>query len=209
MRKEPSPIRDVDWRDRFLLWKRVIFALVGGLAGGSLGYNAVHNSAGFLVGCALGAVTSWHYIELWGRFSSKVYFPSGSTTPYKHQYSQALALLMQGKVDAAIAEFERDIAEEPKRTDGYLHLARLYRDHLQRYDEALAWFKRARNEADISPGEDMLVTREVFEVYAHKLNEPRRAMPELARLVEKYPDSPAAEWARAELKSLRDEMSSS
>jgi hypothetical protein len=44
------------------------------------------------------------------------------------------------------------------------------------------------------------------DIYVHKLKEPRRAMPELARLVERFPGTPAAAWAKEQLKQGRESM---
>ncbi len=37
------------------------------------------------------------------------------------------------------------------------------------------------------------------------MGQPRRAIPELARLIDTFPDDPAAAWAKSELLRIRDE----
>lgn len=194
---------DYDHRDRKLLAQRIGLAGIAGLGGGMIGFLVVRNVLGFGVGFVLGAAASWQFIELVARLAAKFYMPTGSTTPYKRQFSQAKALAIQGKYEAAIAEYERDIAEDPTEAEPYLQIARILRDRLGRHEEAIAWFKRARREARLSEGEDILTAREIVEVLTLRLAEPRRALPELARLLDTYPTAPAAQWARREMAEIR------
>lgn len=206
-KKQPA-LRDVDRRDVNLLAQRAQFAFVAGVLGGLIGYIAVGNWLGVIAGALLGMVASWKYIDLWGDFAGKLYSPSGRSTPYRHQHSQALALVAQGKYEAAIAEFERDIAAEPRKSEPYLHIARLHRDKLGNFDESIAWFRRARAAGALSPAEDQLVSREIVEIWTARLKQPARAIPELARLAETAAGTPNGEWARAELAALRATLSS-
>jgi len=53
------------------------------------------------------------------------------------------------------------------------------------------------------------VAQELIELYRHKLDEPRRAMPELARIAQLVPGTPQAEAATRELAELRAGMGGS
>ena len=201
-----KPLRDVDFRERKLLAQRVIFGLLAGAVMGSIGYIATGNGWGFWGGFAIGVPVSWKYIELWGRFAAKFYMPTGHSTPYRNQHSEAAALILAKQYDAALHRLELDMAEDPKDVEPYLIAARMHRDKLQKYDEALAWFKRARSSCKLEPGTDVLIGREMVELYARRLKQPERGIPELARLAEKYAGTPAGELARRELLELRQEV---
>ena len=201
-----KPLRDVDFRERKLLLQRAVFALLGGVALGFWGYVATRNGWGFAGGFLIGAAASWKYIELWGRFAAKFYMPTGHTTPYRNQHSEATALILAKQYDAALHRLELDIAEDPKDVEPYLIAARMLRDKQQKYDAALAWFKRARTSCTLAPGTDVLIGREMVELYARRMKQPERGIPELARLAEKHAGTPAGELARRELQELRQEI---
>jgi len=95
------------------------------------------------------------------------------------------------------------IAEDPSDPIPYLRIARINRDNLKRYDEAVRWLRRALGEAALPPGAAHLATRELVELYMTKLNDPRRAAPLLARMAEERSGSPEGEWAASELARVK------
>jgi hypothetical protein len=99
-----------------------------------------------------------------------------------------------------------EVLEAPEEGEPYLRVARLYRDRLEDLEEALRWFKRAIEEATLSKGQEILTRKEIAELLIHRMGEPRRAAPELARLTETYPETPDGQWAREELARIKDEM---
>jgi hypothetical protein len=96
------------------------------------------------------------------------------------------------------------VSEFPEDPEPYIRIARLKRDKLSQYEDAVFWFKRARNDSDISGGQELLVTQEMIEIYRDKLETPTRAIPELARIVDRFPEDQAAEWAQEELARLKE-----
>jgi tetratricopeptide (TPR) repeat protein len=133
-----------------------------------------------------------------------IYAPSGSTTPPVREYSRARALTMQGKYEQAAAAWEIHVTEHPDDPVPYLESARLYRNDLHDLEQAVRWYKRAMDESRISGGQLLLATQEITEIYRHKLNQPRKAIPYLADFVSKYPDDPHVEGAKAQLEELRE-----
>jgi tetratricopeptide (TPR) repeat protein len=113
---------------------------------------------------------------------------------------------VRGEYEAAVRAYQTAILENPSDGEPYLRLARLYRDDLGDREEALRWFRRAIEEASLSRGRELLTRREMAELLMHRLGEPRRAAPELARLAEAFPDTPEGEWARKELARIKKEM---
>ena len=138
-----------------------------------------------------------------GRAASTVLNPSGHSTPYQFDYSLATALVAQGDYRGAVMLYRDSIAEDPVNPELHLRLARLLRDHLQRYDDAARAFRLARRVAPERSRLELLITRELVELALDKLNDPPRAAPELARLIERFPGTPEARWARAELRDIK------
>ncbi|MBI4546013.1 MAG: tetratricopeptide repeat protein [Gemmatimonadetes bacterium] len=203
-RRNPwKALKDVDQRDVRLLGKQLGVSFAWGLGVSLLGAALFGNAIAAITGFAIGAVLGWYAVELPGRLFHKIYMPSGDTTPAPAEYSYAESLARRGLYDAAMAAYRRDSEENPEDPEPYLRIARLLRDKLGNYEEALTWFRRGRNETQIDPGREMLVGREIVEIYLTRLNQPGRAAPELARLAEKFRGTSTGEWARKELRKVK------
>jgi hypothetical protein len=163
-----------------------------------------------LLGTLLGPVIIYAVVggiaAVSGKGASVFFMPSGATTPPKKGYSRAKALEVRGEYEDAIRAYEVEVLDAPQVAEPYLCIARLYRDHLKELDTALHWFRRARREAVLSPGESIRVYREVAEIFLHIRKEPRRAAPELARLAEEYPHTPDGKWAARELAEIKEAL---
>ena len=87
---------------------------------------------------------------------------------------------MRGLFEEAVSAFELVIVEE-KSTDPapYFRIARIYRDDMERYEDAARWFKRALDEADMHAGHQALARKELVELYRVKLGMPQKAAPML------------------------------
>ena len=76
-----------------------------------------------------------------------------------------------------------------------------------RHEDAARWFRvaleRERNEA-VRLG----VRRELVELLIHRMGEPQRALPELARIADGHAGTPAGAWAKAEMADIRQRMRS-
>jgi len=143
---------------------------------------------------------------LGGAAAGQIHNPSGRTTPSKREYSHAESLVARGLYQEAIDAFEVAIGDDPSDPTPYLRIARIYRDHMRRLEDAARWFKRALSEATIAPGTAHLTTRELVELFVTKMNEPRRAAPLLARMSEERAGTPAGAWATEELARIRAAM---
>ncbi len=127
---------------------------------------------------------------------------SGSTTPYQRGYSEAETLAMRGKYTEAVAAYTDVIAGSPADPEPYLRIARIYKKELGSVDDAAFWYRRARREATVAPGQDLATSRELVELYLAS-DDPRRAIPELARIIERFRDTPEHAWAEGLLDELR------
>ena len=184
-----------------------IWAAVAGLATmGAVGMLAF--IPGALVGAVVGHVLVSTVLAVGTKFVLATLNPSGASTPHRTQYSRAESLAVRGQFEEAIAAFEEAGAEFPDDPEPYVRIARLYRDKLARPDDAVRSFKRARAVPSVDAGRDILITQELIEIFTRKLGTPRKAIPELARIVDRFPDHPAAAWAKTELIRFRDQMQS-
>ena len=133
-----------------------------------------------------------------------IYYPSGSTTPPIAEYSHAQSLAVRGKYEEAAEAYEIACLEGEGDPEPYFRLGRLYRDHLERYDDAVEWFRRARTDAQLTAGQELVALQEIIELYTRKLHTPRKAIPELVQLCDRFPGTPAAEAAEQELGEMRE-----
>src|SRR5262249_40199166 len=83
-------------------------------------------------------------------------------------------------------------------------LARLYAKHLERYDEAVMWFRRVRKDAKVTRSEDLVALQETVEILLHKLRDPRKAIPDMAALAQHHADTPAGPAAAEEPALMRE-----
>jgi hypothetical protein len=136
------------------------------------------------------------------------FFVDGTSTPYIEQYSYQEALVMQGRVDDAIASYEAIAAEHPTAIDARIRLAELHARDKHDAARAAAVFRAVQRTEPLSQGQDVYVTNRYVDLLIGPLNDPGRAMVELRRLIERHPAGAAAGHARgvlAELKARRVE----
>ena len=127
----------------------------------------------------------------------------GAGSPYREQFSYQQTLVMQGKVDEAIASFEALIAERPADVDVRIRAAELCAREKRDAARAADFFRDAQRIPSISPGEEVYVTNRLVDLYTGPLNTPGRALVELRRLIDRYPGSPMAINARAALATIK------
>jgi tetratricopeptide (TPR) repeat protein len=201
--------KDTDSAVRLYKLRAALYGIPGGVAlGMGLGWKL--GALAGLIGLVLGWVTAYFVImglvEGAGRAAQTVYAPSGASTPAHREYSRAQALRAAGDYVEAVEAYEAFVVEFPEEPEPYLQIAWILRDDLHAYGEAARWLRRARLDAQLTLGQDILVAQELIELYRHKLDEPQRAMPELARLADLVPGTPQGEGARQELAELRASM---
>ena len=202
-------LRDTDSAETARRVKTLIYSGAGAFMGAVAG--GVHwGGPGFVAGALAGGGVVYGGVQVAsgaaGRGGGHIYNPSGSSTPGAREYSEPQSLVHRGLFQEAIDCYETYVAEFPDDPEPCVGIARIYRDQLKRYDEAVRWFRRARQTGGIDRGREILITREIVELYTGRLNTPRAAIPELARLAERFAGSREGELAGEELRRLRGQV---
>jgi hypothetical protein len=209
--RDPDKSRptDVDAAERAYRLKTLAWSLPGGFVGWYVGdklFGAPFGLVGFAVGYGFVFGVTTLLVRSGAAAMGQIYNPSGKSTPVVREYSRGQSLAARGWYLEAIDVYEADCAEFPDDPEPCFRIARLYLKELKRYEDAVLWFKKARGAGAIDAGRELLATQEIVDIYVHKLKEPRRAMPELARLSERFPGTPAAAWSRERLRQHRESM---
>ncbi len=161
--------------------------------------------SGFVVGGVVPLVRSHFTSEWFWSGIRQIFEPSGGARSGQTGYSEAESLAARGRVSEAIAAYERLLQVRPGEVEIHLRIARLLRDE-GKLEVAAHRLRSARLEGPRPPARDAFLTRELVELYVHRIATPERALPELARMIELHPGTDDAEWAERERLRLREEL---
>ena len=119
-------------------------------------------------------------------------------------YSAIETMVVRGHLDAA-AEAYRERAQRPRdRVEATVRRAALLAGPLEQPETALVELASLRR-ATLSPADDLRVGAALVDLYDRRLGDPGRAMTELRRLIDRYPDSRSARRLRHALAELKAE----
>lgn len=210
----PDKLRDTSSFERVQRLKAFLWSLPGAVIGflGGFFVATQYGGAGAAFYPLLGALAAGAFVyfgvvfltDAAGGAAGVIYNPSGSSVPYEPGHSYPASLAARGEYEDAIVAYELTVAENPGAPEPYLRIARLLRDELERYEDAARWFRRVRTETVLPPAQEILVSRELIELYRTRLDQPLKAAPELARLAEMHGDTPDGEWAARELAGVKE-----
>jgi hypothetical protein len=155
-------------------------------------------------GCLVGAI-AWYVTQTTGGAVAHV-MTSGASTPSADQFSYQDALVMRGEIDDAIASLEAIVAEQPDAIRARIKAAELHIRHRVNYARAAELFRGALQRPNLSLGDEVYVTHRLADLLSGPLDQPGRALVELRRLIDRHPNSPAAEQARASLATLKSRL---
>jgi tetratricopeptide (TPR) repeat protein len=130
----------------------------------------------------------------------------GSSTPYEEQFSREQALVMQRDYAGALALYEERIAASPNEPRVRIAAADLYATDGQNPKRAMELYREAQRIPGLTSGQDVYVTNKIADLYLGPLKEPRRALVEFRRLIERYPDTKVAQHARMALTNLKADL---
>jgi hypothetical protein len=198
--------REVDAAKRARIIRIASMSLAGGMIGALAGWFAGFGVIpGFIVGSLIVFVITMGIVEGAGSIVGTVHNPSGKSTPVRREYSYPESLAVRGRYEEAIDAYQVCCVDFPEDPEPYVCIARIYRDNLEQMEESVFWFKRARSEATVDLGRELLIAQEIIEIYTNKLDNPNRAIPELARIRDRFPGHPSAQWASSEIERIREE----
>ena len=215
LQRKKGALRDVDAQDADVRFKAILASIPGAFLGAALGYMLVVKF-GFglwivpVCMVAFGLTMTLSTLAIVYRAAKAgqvIYAPSGNSTPRKKEYSYAQSLDMRGEYEDAVSAYELVIVEEDASDPTpYLRIARIYRDKLERYEDAARWLNRALRESTMHAGLATLTRKELVELYRTMLNVPHKAAPMLARIAEEAAGTQEGDWAAAELSFVKEQM---
>jgi tetratricopeptide (TPR) repeat protein len=179
----------------------MVFGLVTGTLLSRVGWQWWVLPVGVIAGAAVGGM-GFVLGELAGG-TWKHFVVDGASTPYKEQYSYQQALVMRGQLDEALESFEAVIAEKPQEVDPRTKAAELYAREKKNHKRAAELFREIQRIETVTPGEYIYATNRLVDLLTGPLNDPGRALVELRRLIDRYPESTAANHAREALAVLK------
>lgn len=130
--------------------------------------------------------------------------PSGKSTPFEREFSQALALEASDDVQGAVAWFDAALV----RTPGDPRLRVALGDLCMRqamHGRAEALYLEARRLTG-HPDLELYCTQRLIDLRLGPLARPEQAFPELRRLIDRFPSTREAEGARQALRRLKTEI---
>ncbi len=195
---------------RYAALASAVFLIGGGLL--MIAGTGIVGSLVFLAGLVLVALTCVLYVvlkflavtsanTLLGFLGAQ----SGSSTPPIRGHSAIEALVAQGRYQDAAAAYRREIAADPSDVEARSRLAQLLMDRLEDFTAAARYLKEAR-EVTTNDRQKMGYSLRLVDLYRSRLDDRGKAMVELRRFIDTFPDSPNIAGVRRELSELLVEM---
>jgi hypothetical protein len=138
-----------------------------------------------------------------GSAAQSIYMPTGASTAYQMQYSHIDTLEARGDIAGAVGAWEKAAIAEPANPWPLIRAGELYLRTLKEPATALERFQSAREVTSISVDHRLYVTQKIVDLYLGPINEPGRALVELRRIVETFPDRREAGFAREAIARLK------
>ena len=194
--------QDVALRLRVLPWAIVAGGLVIGpalMAGASLPRALLYA----LIAAVLAYLLPIFFLERAANAGAAVLGGSGASTPSLRQFSLADSLVARGQLNEAAEAYQMLAEDFPEDPEPRIRLARLQRDRMNELNEAADSFRKALACEGMQQANAIAITRELTELYIHKMKQPALALPYLARLADENPGHPVEAWARAEYADIK------
>lgn len=158
--------------------------------------------AGGLLAAAVYLVAN-RFADTAGGVAQAFTMPSGDSTPYEPGFSHQESLAIRGDMAGALASYEAIIAEQPTAIPPRLKAAEHYASGNRDPRRAAELFREIRDIPGCSVRDAVYASTRLADLYDGPLAEPGRALVELRRIIERYPDTPMARHARAALPALK------
>ncbi len=149
----------------------------------------------------LGAVV-WTFWALYYILVTRILLPTGEDTPSVNQHSSIEAMEVRGRYDEAAEAYRAVIAAEPADIVACEKLGQLALRQLKQYDVAVSAYREAEKRST-QPRRQLGYAVLIAGIYRDSLKDHGKAVVELRRILERYPDAPNADRLRAELDELK------
>jgi hypothetical protein len=159
-----------------------------------------------LIAAVLGGVVFYLVVSITdgaGAMATSFTLPSGNSTPYEQTFSFQEALVAKGDVAGALESYEAIIAEQPLTAAPRLRAAEHYARGNRNPTRAAELFREVRETPGVSTRDALYSSSRLVDLYDGPLDEPGRALVELRRIIEQFPQSRAASQAREALPGLK------
>lgn len=184
------------WLLGLLLWLFVggVFGFLGGL---------------FVAGSSAAAVVYFLSVSVQegiggpiARGAGRLLWPSGSSTPPAKALSHIEAMVARGDLAKAVAAYKTEMINDPADATSCEHLGTLAMRQLHDFDLAVWAYREAERRAE-TPARRFGFGLIVAGIYRDQLKDRGKAVVELRRLVQVYPDAPRIEGLKAEIDELK------
>jgi hypothetical protein len=143
-----------------------------------------------------------------GNWLERSNWMTGGDTPYEEQYSYQQAMVMRGQIAEALESYEQAMASGDATASVRLKAAELYAKEGKNPQRAAELFREVLRLPTVKSGDATYATNRLVDLLAGPLKDPGRAMVELRKFIDRYPDLPAAQNARAALRAMKEGASS-
>jgi hypothetical protein len=136
--------------------------------------------------------------------------PSGSSTPYEHQFSREDSLVARGDIVGALDALEEAIMatpiDAPSGVTVRIRAAELYMGPGGDTERATDLLREVQRFPRIAAGQDIYVSNRLIDLLLGPLHQPARALVELRRIIDRYPASSAATHARTAILTVKRQI---
>ena len=140
-----------------------------------------------------------------GKAMGSMVVPSGASTPYQRQFSSQEALAAHGRVEEALMAYETELQVKPHDLALVMKAAELYLEHKQDPERAAELLRRVRRIDGAPPEKVLYASHRLVDLYLGPLHDRGRAIVELRVIIDRFPNSQAATFAREGLLKLKRE----
>ena len=168
-----------------------------------------------LAAMAAGAVTwaGMRFAHATGARIGQFIVPTGDSTPYEHQFSREDALAARGDFAGALESLEAAIASTPITAALGVNLriraAELYIASGIDVQRAAELFREVQRFPGVAATQDIYVSNRLIDLLLGTLRQPARALFELRRIADRYPNTTAATHARAAIATVKRQIAES
>lgn len=185
----------------------VIGMIGGGIFGPKLGLPPVLGLVlGFVGGTLIAVYVTSFIVEAGAGLALRTLQPDGSTTPYAFDFSQIESHVVRGDFAAAAVLWTDAIAERPGDAEVRVRAGDFFAGPGADPAKAHALFREVQGLPSAPPERVLYVSQRLVDLYLGPLGDKGRAVVELRRIIDRWPNSAPARHGREALARLKAEL---